>query len=426
MSVRYAILMLILMLPGYAVHAGQPIIFARSGATISIPVPSDKHPLRSVVLQAYGRIWTSQGVLDERTVRIEAPTVRVPTVFRLAPPYEGHRTLGHVVVYPKAGVAWDKEIALNATGAPEWFNQWARATGLPVKHLTEQGFRNHVRKSKVKRSLLVIGRKYAGKKFADVLAVAKKYEMSILVLDASWFGSKSGKFTVGPKQMVCELAVIAKQKWPEPVAFSSSRLPWSGISNRRAWITSKDGRPLVEEIANMTQSWKVVVSYLPWAEQLGRCEAADNTFRSVLSAAAEPARKLPQRMSDILYPSQKVLKESQEHRPVLTAASEAWDSIKDIPSRVYIIDLRGRTSPPPEFGKTLKWLANRDGKSPPLLVLGDDPLLDKWKWAKIDRKQRASKRSGVLWLPDDALPPSEITQIKLMLKLTELGVFLKL
>jgi hypothetical protein len=426
MNIRYAILVLSLVLLGSGIQAGQPITFASSGGTVSIALANDDRPVRSVVLSAYGRIWTKPGVVTDRIARIQAPKVRVPTVFRITPAKDKKRTLGEAVVYPAPNAGWANVVIFYGAGVPKWFNQWTQAIGHPVFQFTEQKFKKSGRNLKDKKKLLVIGGESAGKKFADVIEVAKKHDMNILVLDAGWFGSKSGKVAIGPRQMACELAAIGKQKWPVPMMFSSTSSPWSGVANRRAWIAGKSGQPLIEEIINITWGWKIVVSYLPWAEQLGRCEAADKTLRSVLSAAAEPAPKLPQRMPDILYPSQRILEETKKQRPVLTAASGAWDWIKDIPSRVHVIDLRGRTSPPPEFGKTLKWLANRDGKSPPLLVLGDDPLLDNWKWANIDRKKRTFKRSGVVWMPDDALSPPQKTQIRLMLKLTELGIPLKI
>lgn len=428
MSIRHAIPAAIVMLLAPVVQAEQqPITFARSGKTVSMALAIDDRPLQSVVLCVYGRVWTKPVAVKNGTARIDVPTVRVPTVFRITPAKDAKRTLGEVVVYPDGNVGWDKEIIVYAAGVPKWFDQWVMATGLPVIYFTDLGFKDPGRKPKDKRKVLVIGGKCAGKTFVDTLAVAKKHKINILVLDADWFGGKSGKVAIQPKQMAGELAAIRKQQWSKPIMFRSHRPPWPGIANRWTWIGSKDDSPLVEEVANPASSQKVVVSYVPWREQLGRCDVADLTLLNVLSAAAAPGRKLRWRMPEILYPSPKVLEETEKQRPVLTAASKAWARvfIEDIPSRIYVIDLRGGTSPPPEFRKTLERLEKRDGKAAPLLILGDDPLLDNWKLAKIDRKKRVSKRVGVLWLPDDTLPPPTKTQIRLMLKLTELGISLK-
>jgi hypothetical protein len=405
--------------------------FGRAGKTMSVRVrPFKGFDSNTVVLRAFGRVWTKP--LAIRTVKrkvsanVALPAVRVPTLFGVTPP-DDPRQVGQIIVYPDTNVRWDTKRVVHAAGTPVWFDQWVLAIGLQVVYPTDAGFKDGWGRSKDKRHVLVLGGRCAGKEFVDALAVAKKHEMNILVLDANWFGGKSGKVAIRPRQMACELAVIRKQKWPEPMLFRSGRLPWSPIANRWAWIGSKDDLPLVEEIANQASSQKVVVSYVPWAEQLGRCEAADRTLLDILSAATEPARKLAPRMGDVLYPSQKVLEETKEQRPVLTAASKAWARafIEDIPSRIPVIDLRGGTSPLLEFRKTLERLENRndDGAGP--LILGDDPLLDNWKWVKIDRKKRVSKRVGVLWLPDDTLPPSKNTQIRLMLILTELGIPLK-
>ncbi len=57
-----------------------------------------------------------------------------------------------------------------------------------------------------------------------------------------------------------------------------------------------------------------------------------------------------------------------------------------------------------------------------LLILGDDELLDAWKWLKLDRAKQIVRRPGVVWLSDDELPPSTKNRIRLMSTLTELGV----
>ena len=56
-----------------------------------------------------------------------------------------------------------------------------------------------------------------------------------------------------------------------------------------------------------------------------------------------------------------------------------------------------------------------------LLLLGDDPILDQWKWLKLDREKKTIGRPVVVWLQDDQ-PWKKTYEIPLMLKLTELGV----
>ena len=59
---------------------------------------------------------------------------------------------------------------------------------------------------------------------------------------------------------------------------------------------------------------------------------------------------------------------------------------------------------------------------PLLLILGDGKMLDEWKWLKLNRANKTIHRQGVVWMSDTELPPSKGSQIRLMLKLTELGV----
>ena len=62
--------------------------------------------------------------------------------------------------------------------------------------------------------------------------------------------------------------------------------------------------------------------------------------------------------------------------------------------------------------------------SAPMLVLGDDPVLDLWEWLKFDRKKCTSKRKEAICLTDDKLPPSPAARLRVMRALTALGVVL--
>ena len=94
------------------------------------------------------------------------------------------------------------------------------------------------------------------------------------------------------------------------------------------------------------------------------------------------------------------------------------------PRSVTILDLRGKGTLSEEeqelFRKTAPGRRTWGGS----LILGDDLILDELAEFKFDRKKKHFGKRGVHWLPDDELPPSGDSQIRLMLKLTELGVAL--
>ena len=48
----------------------------------------------------------------------------------------------------------------------------------------------------------------------------------------------------------------------------------------------------------------------------------------------------------------------------------------------------------------MKIIEDRIGGGVPLLILGDNRILDTWKWLKLDRRRHRSPRPGVLWWPD--------------------------
>ena len=132
----------------------------------------------------------------------------------------------------------------------------------------------------------------------------------------------------------------------------------------------------------------------------------------------------------LLYPAAKEIKAGE--RPVLAAALKSAET--DVGSeaeshkiRAYVLDLRGKTSPPADFFEetgAMKTIEARIGTQSPLLILGDNPILDTWKWLELDRAGHRSPRPGVLWWPDSSLPPSLDSQLRLMQLFTEWNISL--
>lgn len=429
MNIRYAILTATLLLAASVAQAEQPsITFARGGKTVSIPVPGKAEAVRLV---AFKRFWTTAAKVENSKASVKVPTVRVPTVFTVLSTGDPRISLGELVAYPTGKVHWDKKITLYSAGAPKWFDQWASAVGLPVKKIEVKDLAQSD-----EQVVLIVGRGKAGKSSEDLFKLIEKYKkISVVVLEADWFGKtvslKKG-LTVSPAQMADSLAEIGKQKWSRPLIFTSRAAPWPNICNRWTWIGGKDW-PLVEEIKHTrffpnTQkeqsAQRFVLSYIPWYSQLGRREEADATFLAILrNAAKQTTRRWS--MVEMLWPDRADVK--AEIRPVVSAALNAWPMLSDIPSRVHVLDLRGKGSPPRKLLKRLNKLEKLKNNNvfhllTPLLILGDDPLLDKWKWVKNDRKKMKSRRAGVTWIPDDLLPPSKKQQLRLMQILTEKSI----
>ena len=197
------------------------------------------------------------------------------------------------------------------------------------------------------------------------------------------------------------------------------------LCNRRMWI-GWPGRPLVEEAGDILSSHRVVLSYVPWAEQIGRREEADETLVALLVASSQPPAVAERilRRARVAFPSADELK--SDERPVLARIAEMPDPYvrihRPFPS-VAVLDVRG--GPVPSEGPR-NLLAAFEPGSTPVLILGDDPLLDRLKWLRLNRsKKSVVERAGqphVEWLPDDALPPSAEAQVRLMEALTEFGV----
>jgi len=258
--------------------------------------------------------------------------------------------------------------------------------------------------------------------------------VNTLALDKDWRArneSVLANFAVSPKCMSGPLADLQSQSWPSPPLLARRVLH---VQNRQTWVAGPE-HPLVEELRGPlrgTEPLRAVVSYLPWQEQLGRSAVADELFLRVLSEAAKGAKDRPPLSGrwGLLYPAAKDVK--ADERPVLAAASRsmvpnAASQVQGRQIRAYVLDLRGKTPPPAdlfETTNTVKTIEARVGAKSPLLILGDSPVLDQWKWLALDRPHQRSPRPGVLWWPDNLLPPSTGSQLRLMQFFTDWNISL--
>ena len=425
-----------------------PIVFARAGEETLVTVEPINLPSITLSLRAYGRTWAEATATNQKAsflVTFKVPQVQVPTLFIVTHEKVPAAELAQVVAYPDRDVKWDKTLTLYACGAPAWFDQWAAAVGLPVKQVAKRELPSAklAPDEEDGKGLLILGSATAGKDLADVSKLADDKKINILVLDTGWFGEAAGAVSVAPAQMRASLSDISKQKWPQPLKFTGRRKPWPGIANRWAWIVDNAGLPLLEEIhASRWLGWQVVCSYLPWANVLGRREQADELLLKILkeaalleaSSAPVDAGRFGLIEVGMLYPARKDV--SPSDRPVLSALPWRVYSAFEPPS-LSVLDLRGQVQPPadildkcrsierghnPDGVRKLRVKATDPAPWRNLLILGDDKLLDNWEWLKLDRDKKRIGRAGVQWSPADELPPSKYDQIRLMLKLTELGV----
>ena len=320
------------------------------------------------------------------------------------------------MAYPDRDVGWGKKIVLQAPGTPKWFNQWARAVGLPVRWLEEsKNLANMATAKEDEKSLLILGKSSAGESLGQLLAAYSKHDCNLLVLEAKWFGTPAGPVAVRARHMHAGLAEIGKQSWAKSLAFSFHRNPLGGIVNRWPWTDGPDG-PLVEQVQRSTlgllaqQHCPVVLSYLPWQCQLGRNDLADQMLLALLEASARAKGAELASAIGWVWPE----RIEPEDRPVLTRACNPQSHKR---GHVFVLDVRGDGFPADH-----QWKGGQAWEQTKMLILGDDKRLDESKWLKLDRAKKIAHRPGVVWLSDDELPPSRKNQIRLMHELTQLGV----
>ena len=451
-----------------------PVTFARAGRQAVVPIGAEAaRPGAKLVLRAFGQAWGEPAGVKNGAAEFTAPRIRVPVVFQVIALDNVDAVLAELVVYPDRPAGLEGDVTWIAAGAPDWFYAWCDALALPLaRHRDLRSFRAADRPVPGRQALLVAGCVAPGDDPAALARLAVERNVNLLVLagsDTCSKGANGRTMTVLPKHTCSVLADLQAQQWALPPIFAGCRSPFSRdtlrIANRQTWLAGP-GWPLVEELRTPVEgaeSRRLVVSYLPWHRQLGRSEVADSLFRRLLAEAAREAagrRRLAARWR-LLHPAAGDVAPSQ--RPVLAAAlgslAPAEDSQggMDIPVRhpekgttpesttdgnvhptavplgAYVLDVRGDVPLPADFfdRRAVKDVETRRGPTP-LLILGDNSALDRWKWLAVDRTGAGKDgpapprcRPGVVWLRDDALPPSAATQLRMMQLFTDWNIALE-
>jgi hypothetical protein len=400
-----------------------PVAFARSGrpAVIEIPLIFNR-PVRQVVLRAFGRVWTEPALFNGR-FETSVPAVRVPTVFSITPPDTPDFVLGELVAYPEKDVEWDKKIVLLAAGAPRWFAEWSEAVGLPVTWVLDNAKipadLPAIREDQ--KALLILGRARAGKRYTQLRSLYDESRCNLLVLDAEWGFGSGGAVSLRPDRFTGLLAGIAQQRWADALHFSRYHFPNRIIANR--WRMTNGEFPPIEVFGDLATGPWISWAGLPWYEQLGRREQADATLLIVLQAAAafHPG-KVPPRRAVLIYPERVTYDpKTMGYGPALACLDDKRARVPIASPCVYIIDLRGDKAPDQDLLSRLSKLPSTLGQDDRILLLGDDRMLDEWKWLSLNRAKKNTDRPGVVWLADDQ-PWNKTYEIHLIQTLTELGV----
>jgi hypothetical protein len=436
----------VILLFGFAQTLGaaeSPVVFARSGqmATLSIGGREDEANGR-VVLTAYGQRCGEPIIVKHGTAEFVAPKVRAPIVFRPASLQDAARVIpGELIVYPNRWLPWDtdkqlskyKETQFVAAGVPDWLEAWFGAVGFPIQKLSRRTSLDGSNwRTLEKPALLVLGRKAAGRGPAEIGRLAIEHRTNVLVIEADWLDkltTPAASIAVTPKHARGALTDLRAQQWPLPPTFHRQKVPWPVVCNRLTWLDGPE-YPLVEEVYSRKEGaelLRIVLNYLPWQEQLGRCEMADELLLRILAETAKGAKDRPPLDGRwcLLYPAIKDIK--VDERPVLAAALRSAVVAESREIRGYLLDLRGGSRPPEDLfadSSVLKRIEARIDKHTPLLILGDNPHLDTWKWLALGRQQQKSPRPGVRWCPNSSLPASLESQLRVMEILTQWNILL--
>jgi len=410
-----------------------PVNFRRGGRPAALRVVAPPHTRGQ--LRAFGRTWSKAELIEQNKVSLRLPTVRVPTLFHIVESGR-NRVLGEVVAYPQeTNWNWPNgRTVFVSRSAPAWFREWMRTVGLPFQVATPPDAGALRRMSPQSPELWIVSGEAAGKSLRQLQDRFAGDSANVLVLSAKWFPQlPRRRVSVSPSRLRGRLATLREQQWPSLPSFVVVNSPVPALCNRESWIDGP-AQPLVEAVLNADSKQIIVLSCLPWQQQLGRNELADMLFLEFLKASLHKRDvKRLQTTTDLIGPH--IQGVDPRLRPVLAALPPDRKPLgKQSPVKLRILDLRGRDlrasdaqSIPPPVGKP--------GSRPPLLVLGTDPKAAGGIWSKkripktqnipnknTPKDKRVAATTGVTWLPDDTLPPSNPQQIRLMRVLTQLGV----
>jgi len=273
-----------------------------------------------------------------------------------------------------------------------------------------------------------VGARAAGRSWPEVFRLAEAGDIDLLVPDADWFGPvHTEALEVAPGQMRGRLSELRSQRWRGPLRFPDRRGPWPGTINRRLWIEC-DGIPLLEQVGPLAADRRIVLSYVPWARQLGRNDLADDLLEYVIRSVADPERPemtlRPLRVIGAVRRAEDA--DSAVDTDVLDAAARSLDLHVAQADALRVIDLRGAERPSTVLLKAMAKEGARGDEEHPLLILGDDRALNECMWLELDRrKATVVKPAGACWLPGDNLPPLQTDRIRAMIALTDFGVPIK-
>ena len=138
------------------------------------------------------------------------------------------------------------------------------------------------------------GPRAAGRSPAASAAEAVEIRRSTYGCAASWFlvsEAPRPSSVVAAKYLAGTLPIGKASNGRCRPSFAAMARFWPAVCNRQTWIAGKE-LPLVEEIRRWpkgAESLRMVLSYLPWQEQLGSREMADVLLLRLLSEAARGA-----------------------------------------------------------------------------------------------------------------------------------------
>lgn len=395
-----------------------PVTFCRSGTDVVAAIASDNGG--EVQLRAFGRSWSPPVAVVQGAVRFTIPDVRVPVAFQIVSTKPPLRIVGEIVAYSRKGeTSWPAETSIYVDrSAPRWVTEWLTAVGLPFRAVNIKGDPASRSRNQPRRGVLIIGRSTERLR----IPATRAWESANLLVIGDRSTRIRGLFQTEPHNTGGSLGLFRKQSWPRPLRFTFAYVAWNGVLNRHQWLRSRSVVG-VEEVFPAQSNRRIVLNYLPWQQQLGRNEIADVVFQQLLKAAAQPEKEPSfDRRVRFVWPERSQIQAGE--RPVLAAACRCRAKSDGPQHALWILDLRGRNLSASECA--ILPVPGRKLKVRQLLVLGTDPHVANGRWSETRiRQNRNGKHGGVVWLTDDALPPSARQRMVLMQTLSDLHVKLR-
>jgi hypothetical protein len=431
-----------------------PIVFAKAGDKSTLTLPD----MSSMAFSSVDLVANNQPVIRNVPVKRKNMQMKITATF----PYFHYKrgniyrvvvggvpsarsgALGEIVtihhtrnlVWKKMNEESKKEVTLYCLEAPLWFRQWADACRLPITVLSQKDDVKKRMDQAVKKGqtpLLILGNNSAGASVETLWQKYKEIQCNILVLRARWIQGVDGHrkhWWIKPRTLAAGGTIMPSHDGrPHHLKYTTFGAVGMGKLNRWPIVRACNEDYAIEMFGQFDTMPIITASGIPWYEQLGRKCGGDGDLLEIIRKAALARPQVgTRRIVNMAWPlKMKKAGLAGDNLPYSIVQQAPDKKTGSNPARVYILDTRlidyarfYNSQQLPEIKKQIFSLPERIASKDIIFIVGDSPLLYKWKWLGADKNTKTTPQNQVIWIPHT--DQQERIDQRIERALTKLGV----